>query len=373
MSGPPRPGARTLGAFVAGFAAAALLGAADPYAGFELYARVLSDIDAHAAEPPDLLRLVHASLGGMAGALDPHSAWFPPDTWGRMRAHEAGLELGIGAKVVADPCGLRVESVEPWGPAERVGLRVGDCIEGDDPARLVGREGEVVQFTARRGGEAKSYALVRAIAREPAARVEVHSGVVWLRVAHFHDPVVETLARAVPTRPAPRAFVLDLRGNPGGQVDEAARLVDRFVGSGTIVNVRQRGEPDRAVTATASRADWSQPVLVLVDGESASAAEIAAGALQKLGRARIAGRPTFGKGTVQNIFPYPDGSALKLTVGHYLLPDGRPLGAGLVPDVPLSGAPDFHSPFADQLATDPELATLVAALPAQSANSHPLR
>lgn len=348
-----------LGAFLAGVATTLLVGAADPYAGLELYARVLSDIDTHAAEPPDLLRVVYASLGGVTDALDEHSAWYPPEEWARVRARDSGLRLGIGATLVAEPCGLRVTALEPWGPAEKVGLRVGDCVFGTDPAAFDGPEGDVVQLSAERDGAVKSYALLRAVAREPALQVHLHGDIAYIRVAHFHDAIVEPLARQVPTRPAPRAFVLDLRHNPGGAIDEAARLVDRFVSDGLIVTVSQRAAGERSVTATQARSDWAQPLVVLVDGETASAAEIAAGALRDLGRAPLVGTRSFGKGSVQNVFQYADGSALKLTVGHYLLPRGERVGAGLEPDQVVESTPDFHAPFAERLPKD---AALVAAL-----------
>ena len=135
--------------------------------------------------------------------------------------------------------------------------------------------------------------------------------------------------------PTPRGMVLDLRGNPGGRVEEAAALVDLFVGQGTIVTTKRRVGGDSSVLATAAPGDWTFPVAVLVDGSTASAAEIVAGALRDLGRAKLYGSRTYGKGSVQRVFAYDDGAALKLTVGRYYLPSGAPIAdhAGLEPDV----------------------------------------
>ena len=356
-----------VGAFAAGAGATLLIGASDPYAALDHYAQVVSDVDSYAAAEVPLSSVVTASLLGVTGALDPHSAYFPAEVWTKLRRQEAGLNLGIGATLVKDPCGLRVSELEPWGPAEQVGVLSGDCIVGSEPTQFDGVVGTVVQFTVVRDGKPRDLAILRAVAREPAVTTAVLNGVVVARVAHFHDPVVDPLVRAVPTRPPPRGMILDLRDNPGGQVDEAARLVDRFVSAGTIVTVRQRGVFDKIIVATQSRSDWTFPVVVLVDGETASAGEIAAGALRELDRASLIGMRTYGKGSVQRLFQYDNGSALKLTVGHYVLPDGDVIapGAGLVPDEVVArpaGPLDVRSPVAVRAAQDPQLAAAMARL-----------
>ncbi len=356
-----------VGAFAAGAVVTVLIGAADPYAALDHYAVVVSDIESYAATELPLSSVVTASLLGVASALDPHSAYFPAETWTKIRRQEAGLNLGIGATLVKDSCGLRVTALEAWGPAEVVGVLPGDCIMGTEPSQFDGVVGTVVQFTLVRDGKARDLAILRAVAREPAVTTAMLNGIIVVRVAHFHDPVVEPLVRAVPTRPPPRGMILDLRDNPGGQVDEAARLVDRFVGAGTIVTVRQRAVADKVILATASRSDWAFPLVVLVDRETASAAEIAAGALRKLDRASLIGARTYGKGSVQRLFQYDDGSALKLTVGRYFLPDGSVIepGAGVMPDelvARLTEALDVRSPLAVRAVQDAQLAAALARL-----------
>ncbi|GDX79988.1 peptidase S41 [Deltaproteobacteria bacterium] len=376
----PRIGGYAL-AFAGGVVATLLVGAADPFGGLDLFARVLTDIDTQYERPLALDTLVHAALGGIGTVLDEHSAYYSPEAWGILRGAESGVALGIGATLAKEPCGLRLAALEPWGAAENAGLKVGDCvvaangaalIQPADPTQLLGPEHTAVRLTVRRGEVEWEVALLRARAREPAVRVQqLPGGVVYARVGHFGDPVAAPLARAVAERSGMRAMILDLRSNPGGRVEEAGALVDRFVGTGTIVTTRTRSGGDTRIVATKSSADWTLPLVVMVDGETASAAEIVAGALHDLKRATLVGTRTYGKGSVQRVFQYEDGSALKLTVGRYYLPGGEPIPdhQGLTPDIEVAfpaaadgtpGAPGFRG-LADP-AADPPLAAALSAL-----------
>jgi len=374
MSPRPRLPALAL-AFVAGVGTTLLLGAADPYAGLDLFARVVSDVDQSYERPVDLLTVVRAALRGIPAVLDEHSQYFSPEEWAAIRKQDAGLALGIGAAVRPDDCGLRVESVEPWGPAEGQGIVPGDCVTAVDGAaltppvpadRLDGLRGTAVRVKVRHDAVEREVAILRAFAHEPAVRVEsLPKGVAYARISAFADAVAVPLARALAPL-APKALILDLRGNPGGRIEEAGALLDLFVSSGTLFSTRTRVLGDTTLAATAARTDSSIPIAVLVDGETASAAEIVAGALQDLGRAQLIGATTYGKGSVQRVFQYDDGSALKLTVGRYYLPSGRPIPdhEGLTPDVmvplPTGVSLDIRSPLADRLRADPQLAAAVA-------------
>jgi carboxyl-terminal processing protease len=370
--------ARYGGAFFAGVAVTVLLGATDPYAGLDVFARVLSDVDAHYERELPLLDLVHAALDGVPAALDEHSDYFPPDEWARLRQAEAGLAVGIGIEGVDETCGFRVTAVEPWGPAEKVGVHSGDCLEGASAASLPGPMSTAVRFTIVRGEARTETVALRGVPSPPAVEASaVGKGVWYARVRQLRDDVALPLAAALPARPAPRGLVLDLRDNPGGRVEEAGALVDRFVREGVILTTQVRGEPDAVVRATPSASDWSFPVVVIVNGDTASAAEIVAGALQDFRRATLVGTATWGKGSVLRFFQYEDGSALKLTVGRYHLPSGRtvPDHVGLAPDEVVVGAPDWpadrRAPMADRLVHDPQLAAAVRRL--QSAISQPDR
>ena len=370
-----------LAAFSAGVLATVLVGAADPYAGLDLFARVLTDIDTKYERPIPLENVVHAALGGVAKVLDEHSEFYPPDAWAAIGRREDTAPLGIGATLVSDTCGLRIERLEPWGPAEDNGLLPGDCILAMDglplpsPALTTALDAPphtVARLRVRRGDTEREVVIMRARPKEPALRVEdLPRGTVYARVAHFGDRVAAPLAAAVATRGGVRGMVLDLRANPGGQVEEAAALCDLFVSRGTLVTTRTRVAGETVLVATPSRADWTFPLAILVDEETASAAEIVAGALHDLGRATLVGTRTYGKGTVQRLFQYEDGSALKLTVGRYFLPLGQPIQdhQGIEPEVrvtrPLGadGHPsllDFHTPASKR--TDPELSAALLAL-----------
>lgn len=368
-------------AFGGGVVVTLLVGAADPYAGLDTFARVLTDIDTQYERPLALDTLVHAALGGIGSVLDEHSAYYSPEAWERLRGAESGLAMGIGATVAADACGLRLIELEPWGAAENIGLRVGDCVvatngaaltQPPDPTILQAPEHTAVRLSVRRGELEWEVPLLRTRAREPAVRVQgLPNGVVYARIGHFGDPVAAPLARAVAERSGVRGMILDLRGNPGGRVEEAGALLDRFVDSGTLVTTRTRSGGDTRIAATRASTDWAFPLVVLVDGETASAAEIVAGALHDLKRGVLVGSRTYGKGSVQRVFQYEDGSALKLTVGRYYLPNGDPIPdhQGLTPDIEVPypkdasggpGAPSFRGP-ADPT-TDPPLAAALIAL-----------
>jgi len=300
-------------------------------------------------------------------------------TGARIRQQESGLEVGIGVSGHVEPCGLWVTVVEAWSPAERAGLQRDDCLEGIDAASLLGPLSTAVRLTRVREGARTEVAVLRAYPAPPAVQVEAMGEGIWYaHVAQFRDAVAAPLAAALPTRPAPKGLILDLRDNPGGRVEEAANLVDRFVGEGTIVTTRLRGEADTAVHATSARTDWSFPVVVIVNGETASAAEIVAGALQDFKRARLIGSPSWGKGAVLRFFQYEDGSAMKLTVGRYLLPSGRAVAdhQGLTPDFLVGdnreGRPlDSRAPIKERLQVDAQL--LAAFSDLQSSISHPER
>lgn len=366
-----------VGAFFAGVSVTLLVGAGDPYAGLDVFARVVSDVEAHHQSEPGLLSIVHAALRGIPAVLDEHSAYYSPEEWTRLRAVEAGLSVGIGVSGSAEACGLRVQAVEAWSPAAGAGVEVGDCLVGVDAASLVGPASTTVRFTLQRADTKLEKVVLRGLPNPPAVQVERLDGGRWYaRVRHFGDDVDGRLAAALPTRPVPKGLLLDLRGNPGGEVREAAELVDRFVGTGVIVTTTVRGEPEGVVNATAARTDWKFPVVLIVDGQTASAAEIVAGALQDHKRALLVGTRTWGKAAVLRFFQYEDGSALKLTVGNYRLPTGRtvPAREGLSPDRVVAAAAvpvPADAPLATRLLDDPQLAAADAAL--QSAISQPER
>ncbi|WP_329487880.1 S41 family peptidase [Kitasatospora sp. NBC_01246] len=267
-----------------------------------------------------------------------------------------GRYLGVGLSVGRGQDGVTtVSQVLPAGPAAAAGIAVGDrllTIDADQAdrlpvtevvARLRGREGErqagsEVTLTVRRGdGEVREVRLRRALLDSQQVAVErLDKGVVRITVRAFTSGVAEQVRAAVH---GAHGVVLDLRGNSGGLVEEAAGTAAVFLDGGPVGSYQERGGT-RELTAPPG-GDQRTPLVVLVDGGTMSAAELLTGALQDRSRAVVVGGRTFGKGTVQQPSRLADGAVLELTVGRYYTPAGRsPEGVGLVPDVPASGAED---------------------------------
>jgi carboxyl-terminal processing protease len=337
---------------VSGAVLAAEPRAEGPYAALDLFARVLTQIGESYVEPVSQRDLVYHALAGMDDALDAHSLFLPPDAFRRMREESDGQFVGIGATMHDDPRGLRITGVLRDGPAAHAGLLAGDTILSVDETPLAGmeleaalslvrgREGEAVTLGIERDGAPRSVPVLRTRLLEASVEGDLLApGWAYLRVRQFRDGVAADLASHVAALSATtpiRGAVLDLRSNPGGRLDQAVATVDLFLHDGRIVSTRGRSAHlDETYDATPARTDWDWPLVVLVDGQSASAAEIVAGALQDRKRARLFGERSYGKGSVQSVFEYEDGSALKLTIARYYLPSGRPIEDrhGLVPDV----------------------------------------
>jgi carboxyl-terminal processing protease len=322
------------------------------YAALDIFARVLTQIGDSYVEPIPQRDLVYKALDGMDNALDPHSLFLTPEAFHRLREESEGQFVGIGAQMHDDPHGLRITGVLKDGPAARAGLVAGDTIVTVDNTPIAGmeleaalslvrgQEGDAVTLGIERDGVTRAVPVLRTRLLEASVDAEALApGFAYLRVRQFREGVAADLQARVNTLGAThpvRGAVLDLRSNPGGRLDEAVATADLFLHDGRIVSTRGRGaHPDETYDATPSHTDWDWPVVILVDGQSASAAEIVAGALQDRGRARLFGERTYGKGSVQSVFEYEDGSALKLTIARYYLPSGHTIAdrRGLEPDV----------------------------------------
>jgi carboxyl-terminal processing protease len=330
---------------------------ASPFANLSIFARALSQIEASHVEPPDQDRLVYGAIRGMVDTLDPHSAFLDPTEYAILEDDTTGAFAGIGVEIDVRDGWLVVHGTLPGGPAERAGVRAGDrflALEHrsardmrlSEAVRIMrGEPGSPVSVLIRR--ENVEDAIELTIAREIIHVDAVETRVlpdrsVYIRIRSFQETATDEVRRALDAAVASTSsaggvsgVLLDLRGNPGGLLDEAVRISDEFLESGVIVSTRGRdgvlleeAHAERAGT----RPDW--PVVVLVDYYSASASEIVAGALQDHHRAVVVGTTTWGKGSVQNVIELPDGSALTLTVARYFTPSGRTIQArGIEPDV----------------------------------------
>ena len=297
--------------------------------------------------------LVDDALRGMVSGLDPYSSYLDAEEYADLRVSTAGTYAGIGIEVSTADRALRV--VRPFrdSPAAAAGIQSGDLISAIDGtpvgvdldaamAHMRGPRGSTVKLAVTRVGQ--TLPLESTVER---AQVDVHSvamanidgGYVYARITAFSDTTAEdfvaNIARLRRDMPAkPRGFVLDLRNNPGGVLESAVEVADQLLESGVIVTADGRTPAARfSMEATPGEVLPGVPVVVLVNGSTASAAEILAGALQDHHRALLLGRRTFGKGSVQTVMPLIEGRAIKLTTSRYFTPSGRSIqGHGIDPD-----------------------------------------
>jgi len=352
-----------LGGLALGLGAAAVVPAladvADPspFSKLAVFARALSHIEAVHVESPDHDALLFGAIRGMVDTLDPHSAFLDPTESRIFAADTEGRFGGVGVRIGVSDGWMVVISTFEGGPAARAGVEAGDRflrVAGEDARdmrldraiRLMrGEPGTDVAVRLRRPstGEALDLVLRREIIQvEAAAGRLLPDRTVYLRLASFQATTASELREVLDEAVAAAApqggvagVLLDLRGNPGGLVQQAVLVADEFLEDGLIVTTRGRG--GRLLAASHARRAGTRPpwpIVVLVDASSASASEIVAGALRAHGRALLVGTRTFGKGSVQTVIELPDGSSLKLTVARYYTPDGRSIQAqGIVPDL----------------------------------------
>jgi carboxyl-terminal processing protease len=326
----------------------------DRFDKLDVFAQALSFIENNYVDPIDENALIYGAVDGMVDGLDNFSNFMPPNEYRRIREDTEGTYAGVGIAVSTGGDGVPVIIEVMAGlPAESVGLRVDDRIvtvagvktagsEGAWRGSLRGKVGTSVTIEVERAGwdEARAFELPRRRIRGKSAETDtLDEDVAYIRVHQFQQDTSGQVRAAL--RSAKRqaggaipGLILDLRGNPGGLFDEAVDTADLFLESGTIVTVRaRRGRMEQPQAE--SKGTWSGfPIAVVVDGRSASSAEIVAGALQDHGRAVVVGEPSYGKGSVQSLLDLDDGSGLKLTTARYLTPNGQSIeGSGIQPDV----------------------------------------
>ncbi len=297
--------------------------------------------------------LVNDALRGLVGGLDPYSSYLDAEEYADLRVSTAGTYAGIGIEVSTADRALRV--VRPFrdSPAAAAGIRSGDMISSIDGtpvgadldaamARMRGPRGTTVRLAVMRTGQ--SLPLEFTVER---AQVDVHSvamvklddAYLYARITSFSDTTAEDFASNIARlrrdmNAKPRGVILDLRNNPGGVLESAVEVADQMLETGVIVTADGRTPAARfTMEATPGEVLPGVPVVVLVNGSTASAAEILAGALQDHHRAVLLGRRTFGKGSVQTVMPLSQGRAIKLTTSRYFTPSGRSIqGHGIDPD-----------------------------------------
>jgi len=320
-------------------------------------------------------RLEQAAVEGVIASLDPHSAFLDAAAYDEMRVNTAGSYTGIGIEVTAVNDRVTVVAPIEGSPAESAGVLTGDVLLSVDGIevratrlneaieRLRGFPGSRVRLAVSREGEAepltfdleRSEVHVRTVRAEP-----LPGGYGYARITQFSDSTPVDLADALThlgtgRHARLRGLVLDLRGNPGGVLEAAASVADEFLETGIIVRGEGRTPESRfEIDATAGDVLRGAPLVVLIDGGSASGAEIVAGALRDHDRATLMGQRTFGKGSVQTVIPLRHGQALKLTTSRYYTPSGSSIHErGLEPDYVIAGAPPATRGVGRPAAADP--------------------
>jgi carboxyl-terminal processing protease len=316
--------------------------------------------------PIDQSRLANSGIDGMVASLkDRFSHYFSPQEFEQYVRTTHSQFAGVGIEVREDPAGLKVVRLYDGAPAKRAGLRSGDVIVEVDgrslrglpmqasSAIIRGKPGTKVRLTVERGGRRITRTVERALVSVPVVASRMRTAPDGRRVAHvalatFSSGAHGELRQAIDQRlkQGAKGILLDLRHNGGGLLEEARLVASIFIPEGRIVSIRGRHQPTRNLDAVGGAIDEKIPVAVLVDGETASSAEIVAGAIQDRHRGRLVGGRTFGKGVFQQVERLSNGGALDITVGQYFLPSGRNLGAGGVrrgrgiqPDVKASDDP----------------------------------
>jgi carboxyl-terminal processing protease len=295
-------------------------------------------------------KLVQSALKGIVDKLDPHTMLMPKKAFNQLTIDTQGKFGGVGIIVSQERGRLIVVSPIEDTPAYKAGVKAGDEIiaiddidlktmkSSDAVERMRGEPGSKMKLTVRRKDEAKplEFVLVREIIKVRSVRSQaLGSGIVMARITSFQENTASELEEELKKYPEIKGVVLDLRDNPGGLLDQAVRVSDMFIESGIIVSTVGR-DPNRVEREFAHKRDTYSgfPIVAVVNGGSASASEIVAGALQDHERGLILGTTTFGKGSVQTLVSLPDGSGLKLTVARYYTPKDRSIQAkGIVPDI----------------------------------------
>lgn len=345
----------------AGVAATALLvnfghveASSETYRQLNLFGDVFERVRANYVREVEDADLVKYAINGMLTSLDPHSSYMDAKDFTDMQVQTRGEFGGLGLEVTLENDFVKVISPIDDTPASRAGIKAGDFIThidgtqirgvtlSDAVEKMRGPIGTPVTITVVRAGQDKpqDYTLQRALIKVESVKYRVEGDIGYIRIASFNEQTeagVEQAFAAINKQLGAnlKGWVLDLRNNPGGLLDQSISVSDNFLDRGEIVSTRGRDPQDiQRYTARSGEEAGGKPVVVLVNGGSASASEIVAGALQDQGRATIVGTLSFGKGSVQTIIPLGSGEgALRLTTAKYYTPSGRSIQAhGIEPD-----------------------------------------
>ncbi len=324
----------------------------ETYKGLKLFADVIELVEKTYVDPVETKELIEKAIQGMVHSLDPHSSLLSPDDFKELQIDTKGEFNGIGVSITMRNGFVTVVSPIEGTPAYKAGIKAGDKIvkvDGEPTKELRqavkmirGAKGTEVLLTIKREGvnEPIDFNLVRDVIPVESVRsfvIKPGYGYIW--ITNFRDNTTEDLVSELEKLESGKVplngLILDLRDNPGGLLNQSIQISDLFLEKGTILSIKGRQKNDAKIyEATPSSTKRSYPIVVLINGGSASASEIVAGALQDSKRALILGTTSFGKGSVQNVETLRDGYGLKLTIARYYTPSGRSIQAkGIEPDI----------------------------------------
>ena len=328
------------------------------YEQLTLFGDVLEQVRRNYVDAPSDKELIEAALSGMMSSLDPHSSYMPPKNFEDMQVETKGEFGGLGIEVTMENGLVKVIAPIDDTPASRAGMRPNDLIAELDGKPIMGltlseavelmrgKKGTPITLTVLREGEDEplEIRIVRDTIRIRAVRSRIEGpdkNIAYIRLTTFNQQTTKSLKEAFNKLPAEigskklAGYIIDLRNNPGGLLREAISVSDTMLDRGEIVSTRGRNEDDSS-RFSARRGDMAKglPIVVMINGGSASASEIVAGALQDHHRAIIIGTQSFGKGSVQSIMPLGNNGALRMTTARYYTPSGRSIQAtGITPDI----------------------------------------
>lgn len=328
----------------------------DTYKMLQLFGDVFERVRTQYVDEVKDKDLVEYAINGMLTSLDPHSSYLNTESFDDMKVQTRGSFGGLGIEVTMENGLVKVITPIDETPAARAGVKAGDYIThldnkpvlgltlNDAVDKMRGKVGSAIEVTVRREGvnDPIKLRLIRDVIKIKSTRYSRYDDIGYVRITSFNQQTASGLETAlaefkkdVKDKPKLRALVLDLRNNPGGLLDQAIAVSDAFLDKGEIVSTRGRNEEDTKRDNASSGDDTGGlPLVVLINGGSASAAEIVAGALQDNRRGLVLGTKSFGKGSVQTIISLPNNAALRLTTARYYTPSGRSIQAkGIEPDI----------------------------------------
>ena len=335
-----------------------LAGTKEVYKNIEVLTEVLHKIEKNYVEDTDPKDVLYGAIKGMVRTLDPHSHFMRPEEYKELMIETKGSFTGVGIVITIRDNVLTVVSPVEGTPAFKVGIKAGDQIImiGEKSSKdlsimeavklIRGPKGSKIGLTIRRKGVEKpiDFLITRDLIPIKSVRSDfLPSDIGYIRISNFQSNTGQELSKALEemeNKKELKGLILDLRNNPGGLLSQAVKVADEFLDSGLIVSIKSRDKKEEKSVAHKNRKPKKYPMIVLTNEGSASASEIVAGALQDNKRALILGSTTFGKGSVQTLFPLSDGSGLRLTTAIYYTPSGRSIQAsGIEPDIKVAFIP----------------------------------